>query len=125
MIHDRALHLALLLGLPALAAPAGAQQPPASATAAWAPSAGWAARVVAAVRPHIRMAEELAGNPTAEVQVRLSPDGTISEARLVRSSGVPSWDAAVMRAVEMTGRFPADVDGRVPPVLVIAFRPKS
>ena len=35
------------------------------------------------------------------------------------------WDDAVLRAIDRTGSLPRDVDGRVPPTLIMAFRPQE
>lgn len=67
---------------------------------------------------------DMLANPAAEVEVRTEPDGRIASARLAQSSGVVDWDAAVLRAVEKAGAIPHDVDGRVPPVLMLTFRPR-
>ncbi|MDO9612682.1 MAG: TonB C-terminal domain-containing protein, partial [Serpentinimonas sp.] len=40
-------------------------------------------------------------------------------------SGHAGWDAAVLRAIERTGRLPRDIDGRVPGVLILGFRPQD
>ncbi len=89
------------------------------------PSDGYAGRVRARVRPNIVFTDDIAGNPTAEVEVRLSPDGTITSRRVLKSSGVRSWDDAVLRALDKTEVLPRDVDGRVPPHLLIEFKPRS
>lgn len=89
------------------------------------PSASWAGRVVARVRPNIVFTDTVSGNPKADVEVRTSPDGTIVGMKLVRSSGVKAWDDAVLRALEKTEVLPRDVDGRVPSPVVIEFRPRS
>lgn len=52
------------------------------------PSASYAGRIRARVKPNITYTESLAGNPAAEVEVRTSPDGTIISRKLVKSSGV-------------------------------------
>jgi colicin import membrane protein len=90
-----------------------------------APSAAYAGRIVARVRPNIVLTESVRGNPAAEVEVRAAPDGTILGQKLLSSSGNDDWDRAVLRAVEKTEMLPRDVDGRVPPVLVITFRPSD
>ena len=69
--------------------------------------------------------ETLATNPEALVEVRTSPDGTIVSRKLTKSSGIPSWDDAVLRAIDKTAVLPRDLDGRVPPVLEISFRPRD
>ena len=89
------------------------------------PSPGYGARIQARVKPNIVFTEDISGNPTAEVEVRTSPDGTITSRKLLKASGVPAWDEAVLKAVDKTETLPRDVDGRVPPSLVISFRPKD
>jgi colicin import membrane protein len=89
------------------------------------PSAGWGGRVQARVRPNIVFTDDISGNPNAEVEVRLAPDGTIIGKRLVRSSGVKAWDEAVLRALDKTEVLPRDVDGTVPSPVTISFRPKG
>ncbi|CAN5436358.1 hypothetical protein BH11PSE7_BH11PSE7_21810 [soil metagenome] len=89
------------------------------------PSAGYAGRIRARIKPNIVFADDVAGNPTADVEVRTSPDGTIVGKRLIKPSGVKSWDDAVLKAVDKTEVLPRDVDGRVPSPLIISFRPKD
>jgi len=89
------------------------------------PSASYGGRIQARVRPNIVYPDDIATNPAAEVEVRLAPDGTIIAKMLIKSSGVKSWDDAVLKAIDKTEVMPRDVDGRVPPVIVITFRPKS
>jgi colicin import membrane protein len=103
----------------------GAPSSTGSAQQASGPSASWAGRVQARVRPNIVFMDDVSGNPKAEVEVRTSPDGTIVGKKLVRSSGVKAWDEAVLRALEKTEVLPRDVDGRVPSPVVIEFRPKG
>lgn len=38
----------------------------------------------------------------AEVELKVAADGTIVASKLARSSGVPEWDQAVLRAIERT-----------------------
>ena len=89
------------------------------------PSSGYGARIQARVKPNIVFTEDVAGNPTATVQVHALPDGTITSRKLLKSSGVPAWDEAVLRAIDKTEILPRDVDGRVPTPLNIEFRPKN
>lgn len=86
------------------------------------PSASYAGRIVARVRPNIVLTDDVPGNPVAEVEVRAAPDGTILGRRLVKGSGVKAWDDAVLRAIDRTDGLPKDVDGRVPGSMVIVFR---
>ncbi len=96
-----------------------------TAAANAAPSASYAGRLIQAIKPNIVFAENLSGNPAAEVEVRAGPGGTILGRTLVKSSGSPEWDEAVLRAIDRTGSLPRDVDGRVPPRLTITFRPRD
>ena len=89
------------------------------------PSASYGGRIRAKIRPNIVFTEDISGNPSAEVEVRCSPDGTILSRKLVKSSGVKAWDDAVLKAIDKTETLPRDVDGRVPSPLVISFRPKD
>lgn len=89
------------------------------------PSASYAGRLVATIRPNIVFTDLIPGNPRAEVELRALPDGTIVSARLRQSSGYPSWDQAVLRAIERTGRLPLDENGRVPSTLILGFRPQD
>lgn len=89
------------------------------------PSASWAGRVRARVKPNIVFSDDVSGNPEAHVEVRLSPDGTIVGKRVTKSSGVRAWDDAVLRALDKTEVLPRDVDGRVPSPVTLVFRPKD
>ena len=86
------------------------------------PSASYAGRIMARIKPNIVFTDPLDGNPIATVEVRLAPDGTIIGKRLVKSSGVKSWDDAVLRAIERTEVLPRDTDGRVPGPFEIDFK---
>lgn len=88
-----------------------------------APSASYAGKLIARIKPNILLTENVTGNPAADVEVRASPTGTILSRRLVKSSGNKDWDDAVLRAIDRTAELPRDTDGRVPPVLVITFTP--
>lgn len=89
------------------------------------PSSGYGGRIRARIKPNIVFTEDIAGNPTAEVEVRTSPDGTITSRKLLKTSGLPAWDEAVLKAIDKTETLPRDVDGRVPTPLIISFRPKD
>jgi colicin import membrane protein len=86
------------------------------------PSASYAGRIMARIKPNIVFGDTVDGNPMATVEVKLAPDGTIVAKRLVKSSGVKAWDEAVLRAIERTEVLPRDIDGRVPPPFQIDFR---
>jgi colicin import membrane protein len=89
------------------------------------PSASYAGRLIGRIRPNITYPGDMAGNPRAEVEVRVGSDGTILSRRVVQSSGIKAWDDAVLRAIDKTEVLPKDTDGRVPPVIVLGFRPQD
>lgn len=86
------------------------------------PSATYAGRIKALIRPNVNHPFELPGNPKTEVSVTLLPDGTIAGARVVKSSGVPEWDDAVVRGITKTAKLPRDENGRIysPMTIVIS-----
>ena len=98
---------------------------PGAAARSTGPSAGYAGRIIARIKPNIVFTESLNGNPQAVVEVRCSPDGRIMSRRLVSSSGVAAWDEAVLRALDRTEVLPADVDGRVPTLMQLSFKPRD
>ena len=102
---------------------AGAPSPAGTAARTSGPSASYAGRIKARIKPNIVFTGTPSNNAAAEVEVRLAPDGTIVGQRLAKSSGLPDWDVAVQRAIERTQVLPRDVDGTVPSSMVIAFRP--
>jgi len=87
------------------------------------PSASYAGRIKARIKPNIVLTAPVTGNPSATVEVKVAPDGTIVGRKLVTSSGVAAWDETVLRAIDKTEVLPKDVDGRVPSTITIAFRP--
>ncbi len=89
------------------------------------PSASYAGRIIGRIKPNIVFTEDVVGNPVAEVEVRTAPDGTIVGRKVLKTSGVKAWDEAVLKAIDKTEVLPRDTDGRVPPALVITFRPRD
>ena len=90
-----------------------------------APSAGYAGKVRARIKPNVLFTDDIAGNPKAEVEVTTAPDGTIISRRIVKSSGIPDWDKAALGAIDRTGTLPRDTDGRVPSPMIIELRPRD
>ena len=120
--RQEAIRSANLKRLQGLAGATGAATDTGTAARSSGPSAGYAGRIMARIKPNIVFGDTPDGNPMATVEVKLAPDGTIVAKRLVKSSGVKSWDEAVLRAIERTEILPRDIDGRVPPPFQIDFR---
>jgi colicin import membrane protein len=120
---DRAATLKRMQGL---AGASGSDDSKGTAMRSSGPSSGYAGRIAAAVRPNITFpdAETVNGNPAAEFEVNLAPDGTIVGVKLTKSSGLPSWDEAAERGLHKTDRLPRDTDGRIFPSLIVSLRPK-
>ena len=108
-----------------MAGASGGPEATGSAQASSGPSASYAGKVRAKVKPNVIFTAEIAGNPSAEVEVRTTPDGTIVSHRLIKSSGNKAWDDAVMKAIVRTETMPRDVDGRVPTPMILSFRPEE
>ena len=89
------------------------------------PSANYAGRIRARIKPNIVLTDNVPGNPVATVEVRCAADGTIVSRKLVKSSGSALWDETVLRAIDRTETLPRDVDGRVPSLMQIEFRPRD
>ncbi len=89
------------------------------------PSASYAGRVAARIKPNVVLADPVSGNPRAEVEVRADAEGKIISRRLIKSSGDSTWDQAVLRAIDRTGTLPRDTDGKVPSPLIIGLRPQD
>ncbi|MFM1926298.1 MAG: hypothetical protein RIT44_2104, partial [Pseudomonadota bacterium] len=89
------------------------------------PSASYAGRLVGSIKPNIIYPGDVVGNPRAEVEVRVAEDGTIQRITIIQKSGNTAWDDAVLRAIDKTKKLPKDTDGRIPPVIVLGFRPQD
>lgn len=122
LAKERAENLKRIAGLAGATGSAGSTG---TALKSSGPSATYAGRIVGAVRPNIVFTDTPVGNPEADVEVRTLPDGSIASRRLLKSSGNPAWDDAVLKALDRTARLPKDEEGRVPALLVIGFRPRD
>ncbi len=85
------------------------------------PSDSYAGRIVARIRPRVKYPFPLPGNPRAEVELKLSSDGTIIGRRIIRSSGSNEWDDAVLQGIDATGTLPRREDGTIPSSMTIGI----
>jgi colicin import membrane protein len=108
-----------------MAGATGAPESTGTALQSSGPSSSYGGRIRARVKPNIVFTDDIQGNPAATVIVQLAPDGTITGKRLTKTSGVKTWDDAVLRALDRTEVFPRDIDGRVPPSVELVFRPRD
>jgi colicin import membrane protein len=86
------------------------------------PSRAYASKLIDLLRRNVTYNGSPSENPAALVRITAAPGGTIIARRLVKSSGVPDYDEAVLRAVDKLGRLPADTDGKVPTDIEVTFR---
>ncbi|XHS77205.1 cell envelope integrity protein TolA [Burkholderiaceae bacterium UC74_6] len=103
----------------------GGQTSKGSALKSSGPSSSYAGRIVARVKPNIIYNGTPLGNPAATVEVRVAPDGTIIGRKLIKPSGDPDWDNAVLRAIDKTEILPRDTDGSVQPLMELVFKPRD
>jgi colicin import membrane protein len=85
---------------------------------------GYAARIISAIKPNISISDNVPDHLLAEIEIHTEPGGRVTEYHLTQSSGSPIFDHAVLRAVARTERLPLDIEGKVPPILFITFRPR-
>lgn len=89
--------------------------------------AGYGDKIRAKIKSNtiFNVPEGLAGNPAAEFEVELLPDGSIRGLSKVKSSGVPGFDEAVQRAISKSAPFPPDKSGKVPSSFRVIHKPKD
>lgn len=117
---DRKKNLERMMGL---AGATGSANAKGNAAQSSGPSASYAGKLVARVKPNIVFTDNATGNPRAEVEVYALPDGTITGRKLLKASGNKTWDDAVLRAIDRTATLPRDENGKVPATLILGFRP--
>ena len=87
------------------------------------PSNSYAGKIASLIRSKVLVTDVIPGNPRAEVEVRVAPDGTITSRRIIKSSGNAAWDEAVLYTIDRTGKLPPDENGRIHSPMVIGLRP--
>jgi colicin import membrane protein len=90
-----------------------------------APTASYMGRIAARIKPNIVYTETIASNPKTEIEVRMSPDGTILTSRIIKARGTKSWDDAALKAIDKTTVLPKDENGQVPSPLIIVMSPQE
>ena len=100
-----------------------------SAAGARAITDDYRARISARIRQRVILPPDLQGNPEAIYTVSLLPGGTVTEVRLLKTSGVPTYDAAVERAILAAQPLPVPEDPALFQAnfknLRLNFRPKE
>lgn len=83
-------------------------------------SSSYRTRLKAAIKPNIAISEAVQVETRVDVEILTSPSGDVQGVRVVRPSGRPTWDAAVVDAARRTRQLPLD-NGRIPRSLVLTF----
>jgi colicin import membrane protein len=88
---------------------------------------GYSAAITAKVKGNTSYAGSLdePGNPTATFRVEQLPTGEIISVKMIKSSGVPSFDDAVEKGINKSSPLPKKKDGTVERSLVIEFHMKD
>jgi colicin import membrane protein len=89
------------------------------------PSASYAGRIIARLKPNVTLTDSVPGNPAVEVEIRCAPDGTITSRRITKSSGSTAWDDAVIKAIDKTVTLPRDTNGKALDTMTISWRPQD
>jgi colicin import membrane protein len=122
---QEAIRLQNLKRIQGMAGATGASTDTGTALHSSGPSASYAGRIMARIKPNIVLTDNVDGNPKAVVELKVAPDGTIMSKRLIQSSGAKAWDDAVLRAIDRTDGLPRDIDGTVPSSMTIGFTPRG
>jgi len=87
------------------------------------------ARISAKIRQRVILPPDLRGNPEAIYEVSLLPDGSVTQVRLLQTSGVATYDAAVERAILAAQPLPVPEEPALFQAnfrnLHLSFRPKE
>lgn len=88
---------------------------------------GYADRVRRKLKPLIIFdARNVEGNPAVVVLVDLAPDGQILRKTITSPSTEPTWDQAVMTALDRAESLPRDENGKIPMRQIkLTFKPKD
>ena len=71
---------------------------------------GYKRRISQRIRSRVVLPQGINGNPEAVYSVTLLPGGEVLDVRLIKSSGVPAYDAAVERAIHAADPLPVPTD---------------
>ena len=81
-------------------------------------SSAYTEKIKASVMSNV--AEQPSAGPVT-VRIKSRPDGMILKKQLIRSSGDPDWDNAILQGIDKTEKLPTDIDGRTPTTMVVKF----
>ncbi len=84
------------------------------------------ARIRSMIRDNtvFQIPESMTGNPKAEFVVALTPECSVQNVKLKKSSGLASWDDAAERALSRVRQFPKPMSGKCASSYEISHQPK-
>lgn len=86
-------------------------------------------RIMLKIRSNVRLPQNLSGNPEAEFQVRLLPNGEVLKVMLIKPSGLKLYDQEVERAILKSSPLPLPPDREAAALfrdnLRLKFRPQD
>ena len=87
----------------------------------------WKDKINKKIKPLITFnTSSITGNPPVVVQIKLAPDGAILAREIIKSSGIPGYDQAVLLALDKAQTLPKDDNGRIPALNPsLTFRPQD
>lgn len=90
-------------------------------------SESYLGRLRARIRPNIVFipVADTDGAKPSIIEIIVAKDGTIKSQKLVTSSGNPSWDTAVQKAIQLTESVPRPVNGRTPEKITLQISPSE
>ncbi len=109
--------------MPGLAGAGGNGAPGSTSTSLEAKSlsVSYQGRIRAYIKRFHTYTENVSGNPTTEIEVRTSSDGSITSRKITKPSGTKSWDDAALNAIDKAEKLPLDENGRSPSPMTIIW----
>ncbi|MFM8901129.1 MAG: energy transducer TonB [Burkholderiales bacterium] len=80
--------------------------------------ADYAGQIQKRIRDNTDFPANVEGNRAAEVEIRVTADGRILGQRILKSSGNPAFDEAILRGVERAGTMPRNRNGVAPSPII-------
>lgn len=83
----------------------------------------YAEKIRRAFKPNVPMngRDDLTGREATEVEIKVDSSGRIISRKILRTTGSRLWDSMVLTTIDKTEFLPRDIDGRIPPILIISF----
>jgi colicin import membrane protein len=84
-------------------------------------SKSYEGRIRAYIKRFHTYTETAIGNPTTEIEIRTSSDGSILSRKITKPSGNKGWDDAILNAIDKAERLPLNENGRSPSPITLVW----